>query len=523
MQLSPQSFLALIAFVGILAAWIKSRQRRGLPPGPPAKYPWIGTPLKVTKGARWHLYTEWAKKYGMLTAGDVMHFTSYGRDYVVLNTYEAARDLLSLRTRIYSDRPKMTMARELVGYDNSIALADSTPRTAFMRKAVQTELSPKNLPRFHGIQFKETGLMLGKLLDNPEGFLDHVRIMMAYTVFEIAYGHRPQSDNDELLIMIKKMMEDFSVFATPGNFLVDIFPILKYLPEWFPGASFRQFGSSAARRINAVCQLPYDRVKERKVRRNAGLSVTATFLEMPGLTPEKEHMFRWASEAVYAAGSDTTVSSIYTFMMCMARNIEVQKKAQAELDSYLGPLDRLPTFEDRDALPYIDKILWEVFRWYPVVPLALPHRVNQDDVYQGYTIPKNTTVVANLWNIMHDEVMYPDPWAFNPDRYGSNADIENSINQDPRKAVFGFGRRTCPGQHLAEASLWLAISNILLVYDIRPARDTKTGEPVLPPLEFTPGALSKPLPFKVDIKPRSAKAEALIRATYKTALEKIDM
>ena len=106
---------------------------------------------------------------------------------------------------------------------------------------------------------------------------------MAYTVFSIAYGYRPQSDNDELLLMIKKMMEDFAFFATPGNFLVDIFPIresraapplcthpltllaVKYVPEWFPGASFRKFGSAAARRINAVCQLPYDKVKERKV------------------------------------------------------------------------------------------------------------------------------------------------------------------------------------------------------------------------------------------------------------------
>ena len=165
--------------------------------------------------------------------------------------------------------------------------------------------------------------------------------------------------------------------------------IVKYVPEWFPGAGFKKFGSAAARRINAVCQLPYDKVKERKVRctctcahdhhltcirqakeGNAGLSVTATFLEMPGLTPEKEHMCRWASEAVYAAGSDTTVSSIYTFMMCMARNIDVQKKAQAEIDAYMGHEDHLPTFEDREALPYVDKLLWEVFRWYPVVPLG---------------------------------------------------------------------------------------------------------------------------------------------------------
>ena len=65
MQLSAQTLLALVVFVGIVVAWVNARRRRGLPPGPPAKYPWIGTPLTATKGARWHLYTEWAKRYGM--------------------------------------------------------------------------------------------------------------------------------------------------------------------------------------------------------------------------------------------------------------------------------------------------------------------------------------------------------------------------------------------------------------------------------------------------------------------------
>lgn len=109
--------------------------------------------------------------------------------------------------------------------------------------------------------------------------------MIAYSIFSIAYGYRPKGDNDELLVMIKKMMEDFAVFAAPGNFLVDNLPIrkstraspcfpvshkthhtVKYLPEWFPGASFKKFGSAAAGRINAVCKLPYDKVKARMVR-----------------------------------------------------------------------------------------------------------------------------------------------------------------------------------------------------------------------------------------------------------------
>jgi hypothetical protein len=73
-------------------------------------------------------------------------------------------------------RTKADLACRSVGYDNSIALADNTPRVVFMRKAVQTELAPKNLGRFQGIQALETELFLGKLLDNPEGWHDHVRM-----------------------------------------------------------------------------------------------------------------------------------------------------------------------------------------------------------------------------------------------------------------------------------------------------------------------------------------------------------
>jgi len=48
---------------------------------------------------------------------------------------------------------------------------------------------------------------------------------------------------------------------------------------------------------------------------------------------------------------------------------EVQEKAQAEIDSVVGK-DRLPTFDDRDALPYIEAIICETLRWNPPVPLG---------------------------------------------------------------------------------------------------------------------------------------------------------
>ena len=48
---------------------------------------------------------------------------------------------------------------------------------------------------------------------------------------------------------------------------------------------------------------------------------------------------------------------------------EIQKKAQDEIDSVIGR-DRLPTFEDRPRLPFIDAVCKEVLRWRPVAPVG---------------------------------------------------------------------------------------------------------------------------------------------------------
>ena len=86
------------------------------------------------------------------------------------------------------------------------------------------------------------------------------------------------------------------------------------------------------------------------------------------------------------------------FILAMTLWPSIQKRAQAELDSVLGPSwARLPTFSDRAKLPYISALVLEVLRWNPAVPLGLAHRVTQDDVYRGYVVPKGTVVWANIW------------------------------------------------------------------------------------------------------------------------------
>ena len=87
----------------------------------------------------------------------------------------------------------------------------------------------------------------------------------------------------------------------------------------------------------------------------------------------------------------------------------VQAKARAEIDSVCG-LDsnssssatssasagRLPNFEDQSSLPYIEALIKELYRWGVTVPLGIPHRSTEEMEYNGWDIPSETVIIANL-------------------------------------------------------------------------------------------------------------------------------
>ena len=92
------------------------------------------------------------------------------------------------------------------------------------------------------------------------------------------------------------------------------------------------------------------------------------------------------------------MSAISSFFLAMTMNPEVQRTAQAEIDRVVGP-NRLPTIADRDSLPYVNALVKEVLRWQPVAPMGLPHTSTEDDVIDGYFIPKDAMLFANVWYV----------------------------------------------------------------------------------------------------------------------------
>lgn len=204
---------------------------------------------------------------------------------------------------------------------------------------------------------------------------------------------------------------------------------------------------------------------------------------------------------------------MHAFVLLMVHHPEVQEKAQRELDAVIGQ-DRLPIMEDKDSLPYVDKLIKEVLRFSAVVPMT-PHSTDEDDVYNGFFIPKNSWVIANIWGILHDPRIYRDPEKFRPERFEDTKD--HPAEPDLTHAAFGFGRRACPGIYFGLAALFVDIASILCAFDVKPVKDS-SGKDHLPPINFIDGNIRTMLPFDCRVIPRSEKKAELVRQSLNEQL-----
>lgn len=115
--------------------------------------------------------------------------------------------------------------------------------------------------------------------------------------------------------------------------------------------------------------------------------------------------------------------------------------------------------------------------------------VTRDDTYQGYHIPKGSIVLGNSWAILHDKDAYgPDVDVFRPERFMSLDGASLNADVRPPSAAFGYGRRTCPGESMARASLWLVVASVLCCFDISKAKDAD-GREIDPPGTYSAGML----------------------------------
>lgn len=478
-----------------------------LPPGPP-QLPILGNLFNypISSSLPWESCADLAKKYG-----DVMYFNVLGQRIVMLSSIEAANEVFEKRSAIYSSRAKSVMLDDLVGMGWMISAMPYGERWRKTRRIFHQYFNIGAVHHYQEIQLRDARSFLKHLHENPERFFHHIRHSFASTIMKAVYDIDVKEEDDPYIDMAEKALEAPVQASQPGRFYVEVLPILKYVPAWFPGAEFKRLAARSKFNMDHLRKIPLDFVKENMKAGLARPSVALSMLEKIADSPNKaqdEVIAGDAASIAYVGGADTTVSAVQCFFLAMLLHPEVQKKGQEELAAVVGP-DRLPTFSDKPSLPYIESIVKEVLRWHLVTPLALPHLSTADDEIRGFFIPKGTVVIGNAWAILHDPVEYPDPHLFKPERFLTANDLLDPNVQDPEVACFGFGRRICPGRFLARNSLFILISSILHTYNIAHMLDER-GQPIDVQPAMTSGLISYPLPFPCDIKPRSAHSIALI-------------
>ncbi|KAG8714315.1 hypothetical protein FRC09_017763 [Ceratobasidium sp. 395] len=298
--------------------------------------------------------------------------------------------------------------------------------------------------------------------------------MAASISIRISYGYKVQSTDDRFVASAEKFMAWLSDGMLQGPFLKDF--TVGHENE------------------------PFEYVLDQMAKGIAEDSFTSRLLQPEDGQPVDEEtkvFVKGLASDLYSAGSDTTVSGVQSFFLAMTLYPNVQAKAQAEIDAY--PSQRLADNNDskmilpadRQNLPYTSALVREVLRWHPIVNMIGRFTGNEDDgilVSGGktYRIPAQSSVVANIWDILHNPGVYEEPERFVLERFL----IENPP-PEPENYTFGFGR-----------------SNTLVNFTVTKAKDVN-GSEIIPEERYSLGPISHPLPFMCSIKPREGCEEWL--------------
>ncbi|KAH9834644.1 cytochrome P450 monooxygenase [Rhodofomes roseus] len=420
---------------------------------------------------------------------DVVFVKFFQRPVVILNSVQAARDLLGKRGAKYSGRPRHTYINELlshsVGWTGNSSFRTNDEIWKRHRKWYQHAVITRvALDSYRLLQRREADRTLYDILQDPENYRHHLKRIYRYVAgvaLEIAYGRSIKNTEDKFIRLIEKGAGEALEGGGRASALVDFFPILRFLPSWVPGAEFQRSAARARLAVRALENEPYT-----KAAGTAKQSFTRSLIEdclaKGALTKEDEDRIKGVAGTIYVGASETTLTVLLTFVLEMVLHPGVLQRVQDELDSVVGD-SRLPDFEDRSSLPY--------FEICPAGPIGLPHYTTEEDVYRGYYIPKDTIVIANIWAMTRDPQYYDDPEEFRPERYldDSNNTCKPAELQDPQELVFGFGRRICPGQHLADRNIWIVLARMAATMDIRKSRD-RDGKEVTPNPKIVGGTVS---------------------------------
>ncbi|KAI3522079.1 hypothetical protein L1887_11558 [Cichorium endivia] len=175
--------------------------------------------------------------------------------------------------------------------------------------------------------------------------------------------------------------------------------------------------------------------------------------------------------AMFTAAVDTTTVTLIWALSLLLNNPDALKTAQDELDEYVGR-DRLVEEYDIKNLVYLQAIIKETLRLYPAAPISVPRESMDNCIVAGYSIPKGTRLIINLWKLHRDPKIWSDPNQFRPERFLTSQKDIDVKGQHYELLPFGSGRRMCPGVSFALQSMHLTLASLIQAFElVKPSKE----------------------------------------------------
>ncbi|KAJ9174070.1 hypothetical protein P3X46_017141 [Hevea brasiliensis] len=425
------------------------RQRKNdpqLPPGPPA-LPIVGNLHMLGKLPHRSLH-QLAKKYG-----PIMSMRLGSVPAIVVSSPQAAELFLKTHDLLFASRP-MLQASLYMSYGNKgVAFSEYGPYWRSVRKLCTLQLlSASKIEYFAPMRREEVGLLVDSLkkgaaarevVDISLGVGDLIQNMTCRMVFG-------EAKNSEF---------DLKPLAKEALNLAGAFNIADYVP--FLGAfdlqgltkrmkSFSKAMDTILEKI--ICEHEREARWKKKQQMKDFVDVLLSLMNQP-MTSNEEVLYTLDRTNIKAilidmivASFDTSATTIEWTLSELLRHPAAMKRLQDELQTVFG-LDKMVEEKDLFNLPYLDMVIKESSRLYPVGPLLLPRNCMEETIIDGYHIPKNARIIVNAWAIGQD----PNAWSDSAEEFLPERFADTSIDlrgHDFQLLPFGSGRRGCPGMQL---------------------------------------------------------------------------